>query len=116
MPVSSALAGIVPFASGVSSTASTYLVFLPLICLAVYLGFMCYVLWRSRRGIESSPPRQSSGPRRRCRYCLFGVARLRDQTVRSEGNSLIRTRCFVCRQCGLPHWTVERSPLTERVR
>ena len=53
--------------------------------------------------------------RRRCRYCVLGRARMTEQTARIEADDLITTRCWVCSACGLPHWTVTRSPVLKPV-
>lgn len=49
--------------------------------------------------------------RKACRYCRLGRATLSDESVRVEGDDLVEVRCFVCCSCGLPQWTVIRTPV-----
>jgi hypothetical protein len=51
--------------------------------------------------------------KRKCRYCWFGRAQLTEQTARVEADDLVTVRCWVCSSCGLPHWTVTRSPVVK---
>jgi hypothetical protein len=51
---------------------------------------------------------------RRCRYCRLGRAQLHEETARVEGDDLVEVRCFVCRSCGLPQWTVNRSAVLKK--
>jgi hypothetical protein len=48
-----------------------------------------------------------------CRYCHWGMSELADETVRFEGQDLVDVRCFVCRSCGLPEWSISRTPLVK---
>jgi hypothetical protein len=69
-----------------------------------------YVLLR----VEERRHRGADGLKRmarHCRYCFFGRARLSGETVRIEDDDLVEVRCFVCSSCGLPQWTVHRSPV-----
>jgi len=49
-----------------------------------------------------------------CRYCVFGRAHAREETVRVEDADLVAVTCYVCGSCSLPQWRVERSPVLKR--
>jgi hypothetical protein len=51
---------------------------------------------------------------RHCRYCFLGRAHLHDESLRLEGDDLVEVKCFVCKACGLPQWSVARSPVLRR--
>jgi len=53
--------------------------------------------------------------KRRCKYCLFGRALMTEQKVHIEQDDLVSVRCWACTSCGLPHWTVRRSPVLKPV-
>jgi hypothetical protein len=61
-------------------------------------------------------PFHCDGPGRHvtCRYCHFGRAYPREETVRVENHDLVEVTCFVCRTCSLPQWRVQRSPVLKR--
>lgn len=59
-------------------------------------------------------PEMASVEHRRCRYCFLGWAKICDERAQVEGDDLVEVRCYVCRSCGLPQWTVERSPVLRR--
>lgn len=59
-------------------------------------------------------PSSDDASSRHCRYCCFGRSSLRGESVRVEGDDLIEVKCYVCRSCGLPHWTVDRSPVLKK--
>ena len=71
--------------------------------------------WRRPKLSEEAPVERPRLPRvtKRCRYCIWGVAHLTEETVRLEGGDRVDVKCFVCRSCGLPHWSVERTSLVE---
>ena len=50
---------------------------------------------------------------RHCRYCHWGKAFMKEETARVEGDDLVEVRCYVCTSCGLPQWSVERSPVVQ---
>lgn len=50
-----------------------------------------------------------------CRYCYWGVAHMEADQVRFEGDDIVETRRFVCHRCGLPQWTVLRTPILRKV-
>lgn len=52
---------------------------------------------------------------KQCRYCRWGQAVLIKESVSREGDDLVQTFLYGCRNCGLPQWTVERTPLTQNV-
>lgn len=52
----------------------------------------------------------------RCCYCLWGAARLVQETIRREDDEVVEVRFYACNDCGLPHWTVRRIPITELAR
>jgi hypothetical protein len=63
--------------------------------------------WWPLRGKET-------GAHVHCRYCYFGRAYAREESVRVEDDDLVEVTCFVCRTCSLPQWRVQRSPVLKR--
>jgi len=59
-----------------------------------------------------APEREKAKP---CRYCRWGQAVLIKESISREGDDLVQTFLYGCRSCGLPQWTVERTPLTQKV-
>ena len=66
------------------------------------------------RGAVRAPWAMSDEGARRCRYCRLGRAFLHEEKVRVEDDDLVEVRLFVCGTCGLPTWSVERSPLPKK--
>lgn len=90
------------------------LIVLPLLCLvigAVFTGREIFLVRRDARVDGQVRERVC----RRCRYCALGYARLSEEKIRCEGDSLVEVRTFVCANCGLPQWTIQRTPLAEWV-
>lgn len=58
--------------------------------------------------------RASHSDLRPCRYCFLGRAHLHEESVRVDGDDLVEVRCWVCRSCGLPQWTVARTAVLKR--
>jgi hypothetical protein len=84
-----------------------------LVCGLLFLADRHFVsAVRRRRHSAASGNKPAS---RKCRYCFFGRARLAEQTARVEADDLVHVRCWVCSSCGLPHWTVTRSPVLKPV-
>jgi hypothetical protein len=69
-------------------------------------------LWQSCRGTSPSHTHVTH----RCCYCLWGDARLVQETVRRENDEVVEVRCYACNGCGFPHWTVQRIPIAELAR
>ena len=93
---------------------------LPLIVVAIGLAAMvAFSVFRTvvTRFREPSHPDSQGGPDvRKCKYCRRGVAMLREETVRLDGDDLVDVRCYVCTGCGLPQWWVERRGISPHVR
>lgn len=90
------------------------LIALPLLCLLIGSVFSAREILVARRDarVEGQAAGRAS---QRCRYCVLGYSRLSEEKIRCEGNDLVEVRTFVCANCGLPQWTVERTPLVEWV-
>lgn len=58
--------------------------------------------------------RTADDKQRPCLYCFLGRANLHETKVVVESDELVEVRCFVCRSCGIPHWTVARSPVLKK--
>lgn len=90
------------------------LIALPLLCLLTGAIFSGREILLARR--DARADRQARGRVcQRCRYCVLGYARLSEEKIRCEGDDLVEVRTFVCANCGLPQWTIERTPLAEWV-
>jgi uncharacterized protein with PIN domain len=100
-------------ASSVHVAVITALIGLPLAVLVLVRGRQIKSFYVSRRSQFANRVKPA---KRRCRYCLMGRARLTEQTVRIEADDLVTVRCWACSSCGLPHWTVTRSPVLKPVR
>jgi hypothetical protein len=79
----------------------------------IFLGGRQAMSYFKRRRLHGA--RGIKVAKRKCRYCLLGRARLTEQTARVEADDLVTLRCWVCGSCGLPHWTVTRSPVLKPV-
>lgn len=90
------------------------LIALPLLCLLIGSVFSVREILVARRDarVEGQVAGRVS---QRCRYCVLGYSRLSEEKIRCEGNDLVEVRTFVCANCGLPQWTVDRTPLVEWV-
>lgn len=90
------------------------LIALPLICLLIGSVFTTREILLARKEAHAANHgRVRAG--KRCRYCKLGYARLADDKIRCEGDSLVEVRTFVCANCGLPQWSVHRIPTKEWV-
>jgi uncharacterized protein with PIN domain len=89
------------------------LIGLPLAMLLLLRGRQIKFIYVSKRSQFANRVKPA---KRRCRYCLMGRARLTEQTVRIEADDLVTVRCWACSSCGLPHWTVTRSPVLKPVK
>lgn len=79
-------------------------------CVGCVLGYAIYRVHsrsRHRPGVIA----ESIAAHRACRYCRTGQAVLLEEAIRLEAGEMVETRCFVCTRCGLPQWSVTRSPL-----
>lgn len=84
--------------------------------LIVAIAFLLLRLVASRRAGASSPDPHMSEDARRCQYCRRGEALLREETVRLDGDDLVDVRCYVCANCGLPQWWIQRRGISPHVR
>jgi hypothetical protein len=84
--------------------------------LAAVVAFVVFRVAASQRWRSSPPSDQAESDARKCRYCRRGEALLREETVRLEGEELVGVRCYVCSNCGLPQWWVERRGIIPHVR
>jgi hypothetical protein len=84
-----------------------------LVALTVSVAFLAGLM--VVRTIRRRPSRRvGENERRPCRYCFFGRAVLTEERAQVEEDELVEVTCYVCRSCGLPQWTVERSPVLKR--
>ncbi len=90
------------------------LVALPLLCLLVGSVFTAREIFLARKEVRVDT-RGSARTGKRCRYCKLGYARLTDEAIRCEGDSLVQVRTFACANCGLPQWSINRIPSHESV-
>lgn len=90
------------------------LIALPLLCLLVGSIFTAREILLARREARAEGRAQAHACKR-CRYCTLGYARLAEEKIRCEGDSLVEVRTFICANCGLPQWTIHRTPLVEWV-
>ncbi|HLJ68892.1 MAG TPA: hypothetical protein VKX16_16165 [Chloroflexota bacterium] len=97
------------FGLGASVFLLAAVVIAGLICLGVvaYAARYVFLLLADRRAASSGQPAAT----RQCRYCHLGRARVREENASIEGDDLVEVRCYVCGSCGLPQWTVQRSPV-----
>lgn len=84
--------------------------------LAAVIAFVIFRFAVTRSHEDSNPGAQSGSDARKCKYCRRGVAVLREETVRLDGEDLVGVRCYVCGGCGLPQWWVERRGISPHVR
>lgn len=77
--------------------------------------FMVFRVVASRER-ASSPPQHVASDARKCQYCRRGEAILREETVRLDGDDLVDVKCYVCSNCGLPQWWIERRGISPHVR
>ncbi len=84
--------------------------------LAAVIAFVVFRVVESPRRGSSPPTVQGTSDARKCRYCRRGEALLREESVRLEGEELVGVRCYVCSNCGLPQWWVERRGISPHVR
>lgn len=90
------------------------LIALPLLCLLIGSIFSGREILLARRDAQIDGCTRVRVSQR-CRYCVLGYSRLSEEKIRCEGDDLVAIRTFVCANCGLPQWTVERTPLAEWV-
>lgn len=84
------------------------------VSLAITLAFAARPLYQFVLTLTGRDPEMAGVEHRRCRYCFLGWARVCEERARVEGDDLVEVRCFVCRSCGLPQWTVERVPVLRK--
>lgn len=95
---------------------------LPLLILTVSIGFAIAIAYivihvvASRRQTVSTSDSHLESDTRKCQYCRRSAAALREETVRRDGDDLIDVRCYVCSNCGLPQWWLERRGISPHVR
>jgi hypothetical protein len=89
--------------------------------LTVSIGIILAIVFMVFRVVASresapSPPQHVPSDARKCQYCRRGEAILREETVRLDGDDLVDVKCYVCSNCGLPQWWIERRGISPHVR
>jgi hypothetical protein len=83
--------------------------------LAIAIAFIVMRVATSRAESNFPTNQPAESDVRKCRYCRRGSASLREETVRLDGDDLVDVRCYVCSNCGLPQWSVERRGIRPHV-
>jgi hypothetical protein len=83
--------------------------------LAIAIAFIVIRVVTSREESNSPSNQRAESDARKCRYCRRGSAALREESVRLDGDDLVDVRCYVCSNCGLPQWWIERRGIHPHV-
>lgn len=81
----------------------------------VILAVTGTVLWKVFGPELRSPRPNHAMPGVRCVYCHFSPALFHSEEQSWEGDELVFTRTYECRQCHMPFWQVERvQPVSQK--